>query len=102
MLNYCLVGILIDIAEIGKTNAKEISEKYEISLRTVYRYLDILESSGIPLVRKRGSTGGISLPQNYNLHSIILNENERHILKGALCNSDNDSYKQRLSEKLNL
>lgn len=51
---YLVFGIFLFISQKEKTTAKIISEKFEISKRTVYRYLDTLTSAGIPVVCEQG------------------------------------------------
>ncbi|MDF2652667.1 MAG: DeoR family transcriptional regulator [Paenibacillus sp.] len=41
-----------------KWTAKEISEKLEIHIRTVYRYMDALCASGVPIISDTGHNGG--------------------------------------------
>jgi len=43
-----------------KVTAKQISEKLEINIRTVYRYIDALCASGVPIISDTGHNGGDS------------------------------------------
>lgn len=45
--------------------AKEISEKLEINIRTMYRYMDALSASGVPIVADAGHNGGYTLLNNF-------------------------------------
>lgn len=42
MKQYLVFGIFLFISQKEKTTAKEIAENFEISTRTVYRYIDEL------------------------------------------------------------
>ena len=61
-----LVAILFDLLAKRKVTAAYLAEKYEISQRTVYRYLDLL-STNVPVYVKRGRNGGICISDNYKL-----------------------------------
>lgn len=51
-----------------KVTAKQISEKLEINIRTVYRYMDALCASGVPIISDAGHHGGYSLLRDF-IHS---------------------------------
>lgn len=53
-----------------KVTAKEISEHFGVTARTVYRWCDSLSIAGIPIVTMQGKGGGISLIENYSFDSI--------------------------------
>lgn len=61
-----LVSILFDLLAKRKLTAAYLAEKYEISQRTVYRYIDLLSTS-VPVYVKRGRNGGICISDNYKL-----------------------------------
>ncbi len=61
-----LVCILSDLLEKRRLTAAYFAEKYDISPRTVYRYVEIL-SSALPVQIKRGRSGGICLSDTYTL-----------------------------------
>ncbi|MBQ9714195.1 MAG: YafY family transcriptional regulator [Clostridia bacterium] len=61
-----LIAILFDLLAKRKATALELSEKYEISPRTVYRYIDLM-STYVPIYVKRGRDGGIYISDNYKL-----------------------------------
>ncbi|WP_027634439.1 helix-turn-helix transcriptional regulator [Clostridium hydrogeniformans] len=48
-----------------KVTAKQISEKLEINIRTVYRYIDTLSASGVPIISDTGYNGGYTLLNNF-------------------------------------
>lgn len=48
-----------------KLTAAQLAEKLEISVRTVYRYIDTLCASGVPVVSESGHGGGYSLPRAF-------------------------------------
>ena len=44
-----LFKIVYYLLENGKSTAPELAEKFEVSIRTIYRDLDALSAAGIPV-----------------------------------------------------
>lgn len=61
-----LIEMLFELLAKRKLTAKYFAEKYEISERTVYRYIDCL-TFAIPVYVKRGRDGGIFISDSYKL-----------------------------------
>lgn len=61
-----LIDMLFDLLSKRKITAAYLAEKYDISPRTVYRYVELL-STKLPLSVKRGRNGGICLSDSYRL-----------------------------------
>lgn len=60
-----MMSILWMLSSDKKVTAKEISEKLEINIRTVYRYMDTLCASGVPIIADAGHNGGYTLLNNF-------------------------------------
>lgn len=43
------------------TTAPNIAQRLNVSTRTIYRYMDELSRSGIPIIAIRGANGGFAL-----------------------------------------
>lgn len=71
-----MVKILATLLNRRKVTAGELAERYEISLRTVYRYVDDLSVAGIPVDVVRGRYGGITISDAYRLPSSFLTRDE--------------------------
>ena len=69
-----MVYILLDKKTI---TAKELSNHFEVSQRTIYRDIDTLSAAGIPIYTNKGKGGGISLLDNFVLNKSILSEKEQ-------------------------
>ncbi|WP_421664416.1 helix-turn-helix transcriptional regulator [Lysinibacillus telephonicus] len=60
-----ILAILWMLSSGEKVTAKQISEKLEVNIRTVYRYIDTLSTSGVPIISEAGHKGGYTLLNNY-------------------------------------
>ncbi|PKH51497.1 DNA-binding transcriptional regulator [Tenacibaculum sp. Bg11-29] len=58
--------------------ARELAEKFNVSIRTIYRDIRTLESSGIPVVTEEGK--GYFLQEGYQLPPIMFSEEEANAL----------------------
>ena len=52
-----MLRILFLLLSRDKVSAKYIADKYELSLRTVYRYIDELSLANVPIYNVRGRNG---------------------------------------------
>ena len=69
------LSILFELLSKRHVTAAYLAEKYGISQRTVYRYVELL-STAVPVFVKRGRSGGICIPDNYKLPSGFLSKEE--------------------------
>ncbi|TDQ36115.1 helix-turn-helix transcriptional regulator [Aureibacillus halotolerans] len=56
--------------------AQQLSERLEINVRTVYRYIDALCASGVPIIAEAGHDGGYRLPQTFKETPLFFEPNE--------------------------
>jgi predicted DNA-binding transcriptional regulator YafY len=47
--------------------AEELAERFEVTMRTIYRDLDALRAAALPLMAERGRGGGYALERSYSL-----------------------------------
>jgi len=64
--------------------AKELAERFDVSKRTIYRDINILSISGIPIYTSSGNGGGIGLLKEFVLDKSILSEREQKEILSAL------------------
>lgn len=102
MQSYLLFGMLIFILKKGKTTTKELAEEFEVSRRTVLRYLDKLAMAGVPLFSERGNQGGISIMKDYVFDKTFFTVEEKDFLCCELSasNSENKQIARQILQKL--
>ena len=64
--------------------AKELSEHFEVSIRTIYRDIETLGTAGIPVYMVKGKGGGISLLDNFVLNKSLLSDSDQNEILAAL------------------
>ena len=69
-----LVYVLIDKKQV---TAKEMAQRFGVSTRTIYRWVDALSVSGVPVYTQNGRGGGIAISKQYALDTKVLSEEER-------------------------
>ena len=62
-----LIAILTALLQKDRISAAWFAEKFNVSIRTIYRDIQALESAGIPIVTHTGSGGGISIIEQYKI-----------------------------------
>lgn len=75
------VYILIDKKQ---TTASEMAKRFGVSTRTIYRWIDALSVSGVPVYSLKGRGGGIAISEKYALDKRILSEEERLAIVSSL------------------
>ena len=68
------VYILIDKKQ---ATASEMAKRFGVSTRTIYRWIEALSVSGVPVYSQKGRGGGIAISEKYALDKRILSEEER-------------------------
>lgn len=81
--NDNMLAILWMLNSGVKMTAKQISEKLEINIRTVYRYIDALCASGVPILSDSGHNGGYSLLSNFIKAPLLFDTEEKKALLQA-------------------
>jgi predicted DNA-binding transcriptional regulator YafY len=65
MLASRLLSILMLLQAKGRVSATELAQTFEVSVRTIYRDIDQLSATGVPVYADRGRNGGFALLDGY-------------------------------------
>ncbi len=76
-----LTAILTQLQSKRILTAREIANKHQVSIRTIYRDIRTLEKSGIPIITEEGK--GYSLMQGYMIPPVMFTEKEANALVTA-------------------
>lgn len=97
-----LFKIVYYLLKHGKSTAPELSEKFEVSVRTIYRDIDTLSSAGIPVYSLQGKGGGVSILNDFVLDKSLFSEAERQQILMALqgINAVSEEHSEELLTKL--
>ena len=79
-----MVKMLLMLLARRKVTAGDIASRYDISVRTVYRYIEELAVAGVPVDVVRGRYGGITIADTYRLPSGYFTKNEYTAVINAL------------------
>lgn len=71
-----LLAITMLLLNRRRISAKELSERFEVSLRTVYRDVEAINQAGIPVVSFAGLSGGYEIMDQYRLERQFLSLEE--------------------------
>lgn len=72
-----IFGITYLLLNHEHMTAKMLSEKFNVSIRTIYRDIDKMSQLGIPIYTERGKRGGVSLLSDFVLSKVLLDTDER-------------------------
>ena len=79
-----LFRILYYLLQHKKATAPELSEEFEVSVRTIYRDIDYISSAGVPIYATQGKDGGIAILDSFTLDKSMLTEIEKEQILTAL------------------
>jgi len=76
-----IVDILIQLQSKRIIKAQELANRFDVSLRTIYRDIKSLEQAGVPIIGEAGT--GYSLVEGYKLPPVIFTKEEAFSFIGA-------------------
>lgn len=79
-----MINIMMSLLTKRKLSAQDIANRYEISQRSVYRYVNELSLCGVPVDVTRGRYGGISIADTFRLPSWYFTRDEYKATVNAL------------------
>ncbi|MDQ8734380.1 YafY family protein [Paenibacillus sp. LHD-38] len=67
-----MLSITMTLLNQPRVSATELAERFEVSLRTIYRDMESINQAGIPIVSFPGSDGGYEIMSGYRIDKQIL------------------------------
>ena len=71
-----LVSIIMILLDKKRIGAQELADRFEVSLRTIYRDIDTINMAGIPVRGAPGVGGGFEIMQQYKLDQKVFSADE--------------------------
>jgi len=78
-----MLAILLLLRSRERLTARQLAKELEIHVRTVYRLIDALCMSGVPVVSETGRNGGYYIPDHFKLEPLFFDPEEQKALLQA-------------------
>jgi predicted DNA-binding transcriptional regulator YafY len=102
-----LLGITVTLLNRDRVTARELAERFEVSIRTVYRDLETIHLAGIPVVSQAGNRGGVGILDTFRIDRQVLTFDDIVSLvstlrgvNGALENRELDAAVEKIANLL--
>ncbi|GGD79055.1 helix-turn-helix transcriptional regulator [Paenibacillus nasutitermitis] len=79
-----LLGITMILLSQRRVNAQALADKFEVSIRTIYRDLDTINTAGIPIVSYTGNDGGYEIMEQFRIDRQIVTLDDLQSILTAL------------------
>ncbi|WP_313757679.1 YafY family protein [Tissierella sp.] len=67
-----LLSIIVILLNKENITARELANRFEVSVRTIYRDIETINLAGIPIVSNQGRDGGFRILDNYKMSHQLL------------------------------
>ncbi|NLK95869.1 MAG: YafY family transcriptional regulator [Clostridiales bacterium] len=97
-----LISIIIILLQNKKVTASYLSEKFNVSKRTIYRDINDICLAGIPVITLAGTDGGIMIEDDYKIDKTLFTEKELQAIFTGLLSLDSvtlDNKYQNIIDK---
>ena len=71
-----LLDVLFELLSKKSVTATFLADKLEVSVRSIYRYVENLEAAGVPIYTTRGKNGGFHIVDTYRLSATFMTKEE--------------------------
>lgn len=95
-----MINILFLLLGRKRVSAKFIADRYDISIRSVYRYVDELSLADIPIYSEKGRNGGFSIMDNFKIPANYFTESEISVINDALSSVESETGDKQIKEIL--
>ncbi|WP_349672689.1 YafY family protein [Lacrimispora sp.] len=85
-----LIAIIMILLEREKVTAKSLAEMFEVSMRTIYRDLEVINQAGIPVFATSGPGGGVEIMKEFKVEKRIFSANDINALLMGLSSIKNN------------
>ena len=96
-----MLGILFELMSKKCVKASYLADKYEVSVRSIHRYISGLESAGIPIYTLRGKQGGFAIVDTFKFASSFFTKNEYEQIINSLSAITNSVPNSILTNAIN-
>ena len=93
------MNILLTVLINGKMTAQDLANKFEVSKRSIYRYVNALSMSGIPIISESGRKGGVYIAPEFEIRNMFLSTYELRLVY-KLLEERNDECCANLRRKI--
>lgn len=66
-----LMSIVLILLDKERISAQELADRFEVSLRTIYRDIDAIDLAGVPIRSTPGVGGGFEIMPDYKMDSKV-------------------------------
>lgn len=95
-----LISIIMVLLDKERISAQTLADRFEVSLRTIYRDIDAINMAGIPVRSISGVGGGIEIMPNYKIDRKTFSTNDLSAILMGLSNISNMMQSKELSNTL--
>ena len=87
-----MIEIITILLNKKTVTATELADRFGVSVRTIYRDIDMLSSSGVPIYTSQGANGGISIMEDYSVNRTMLSDSDKNSILFALNSLQSTKY----------
>lgn len=74
IMSNITIKVLLTLLSKNKVTASTLATDFCVSKKTIYRCIDSLSISGVPVYTKQGKSGGIVLDESFDIRKFILSK----------------------------
>ncbi len=79
-----LLAMTVLLLNRGRMSARELADRFEVSVKTIYRDMETLSLAGIPVTALQGTSGGFEIMDRYTLDRHLVSQGEIASMLAAL------------------